>query len=166
MAISDRVVKAWNAFRSNEKVNDDYTYGGGGGGVSYTTASPSRPRLRYFNERSIVSAIYNRISIDVAGISFRHIKLDDFGRYLEDVPSSLNSCLTLEANLDQSPRAFRQDIAMTLFDKGVGALVPVDTAVNPTTNEVFDIYTLRVGEIIASYPKNVRVSVYNEEKGV
>ncbi len=164
MAIAERVVKAWNAFRSNEKVRDDYTFGGGNS-VSYTAASPSRPRLRYFNERSIVSAIYNRISIDVAGVSLRHIKLDSFGRYLEDIPSSLNSCLTLEANLDQSPRAFRQDIVMTLFDKGVSALVPVDTAVNPTTNEVFDIYTLRVGEIVAWYPKHVRVSVYNEEKG-
>lgn len=164
MAIADRVLKAWNAFRSNEIRRDDYSYGSGGG-VSYTVASPSRPKLGYYNERSIVSAIYTAISIDVAGISLRHIKLDEFGRYLEDVSSSLNSCLTLEANLDQSPRAFRQDIAMTLFDKGVAALVPVDTAVNPETNEVFDIYTLRVGEIVAWYPKHVRVSVYNEATG-
>ncbi len=165
MAIANRVAKAWNAFRSNETVRDDYTYGGGGG-ISYNVASPSRPRLRYFNERSIVSAIYNRISIDVAGVAYRHVKVDSVGRYLEDKKSSLNDCLTLEANLDQSPRAFRQDIAMTLFDKGVAALVPVDTAVNPKTNEVFDIYTIRVGEIIAWYPKHIRVSVYNEEKGL
>jgi len=165
LALSDRVVKAWNAFRSNENVRDDYTYGGGGA-VSYTNISPSRPRLRYYSERTIISAIYNRISIDVAGVSFKHIKLDAFGRYLKDIKSNLNSCLTLEANLDQSPRAFRQDIAMTLFDKGVVALVPVDTAVNPETNEVFDIYTLRVGEIVAWYPKHIRVSVYNEAKGI
>ncbi len=164
MAIAERIVKAWNAFRSNENVRDDYTYGGGGG-VSYTSSSPSRPIHRYYNERSIISAIYTRISIDVAGVSFRHIKLDEFGRYFEDIKSNLNSCLTLETNLDQSPRAFRQDIVMTLFDKGVAALVPVDTVVNPTTNEVFDIYTLRVGEIVAWYPKHVRVSVYNEAKG-
>lgn len=164
MAVVERVVKAWNAFRSNENVRDDYSYGGAGG-VSYTTSSPSRPRLRYFNERSIVSSIYNRISIDVAGVTYRHIKLDEFGRYLTDIKSALNSCLTLEANLDQSPRAFRQDIVMTLFDKGVAALVPVDTVVNPTTNEVFDIYTLRVGEIVAWFPKHVRVSVYNEATG-
>ncbi len=133
MAIADRVVKAWNAFRSNENVRDDYTYGGGGG-VSYTAISPSRPRLRYFNERSIVSAIYNRISIDVAGVSFRHIKLDDVGRYLKDIKSNLNSCLTLEANLDQSPRAFRQDIAMTLFgftvvSTGTSAATPLSKRV-------------------------------------
>lgn len=165
MAIIDRLAKAWNAFRANELVRDDYTYGGGGG-VAYTSSSPSRPRHRYFNERSIISAIYTRISIDVAAVAFRHVKVDVLGRYQEDVKSHLNTCLTLETNIDQSPRAFRQDIAMTLFDKGVAALVPVDTVVNPKTNELFDIYTLRVGEIVAWYPKHVRVSVYNEAKGV
>jgi hypothetical protein len=164
LAIAERVVKAWNAFRSNESVREDYTHGAGGG-VAYTTPSPSRPRLRYYNERSIISAIYTRISIDVAGVSFRHIKLDAFGRYLEDKKSNLNSCLTLEPNLDQSPRAFRQDVVMTLFDRGVAALVPVDTVVDPNTNDVFDIYTLRVGEIVAWHPKHVQVSVYNEAKG-
>lgn len=164
MAIADRVVKAWNAFRANERVREDVTYGGGSA-VSYTTTSPSRPRLRYYNERSIVSSIYNRISIDVADVAYRHIKLDEKGRYESDIQSNLNGCLTLEANLDQSPRAFRQDIVMTLFDKGVAALVPVDTTVNPNTNEIYDIFTLRVGEIVSWYPKHVRVSVYNEAKG-
>lgn len=162
MAIIDRVRKAWNAFvvmDSHEEVA--YT-----SSVSYATTSPSRPRFRSNNDRSIVTSIYNRISIDVADVAYRHIKLDEKGRYLEDVKSSLNDCLTLEANLDQSPRAFRQDIVMTLFDKGVAALVPVDTAVNPQTNETFDIYTLRVGEIVNWYPKHVRVSVYNEAKGI
>ncbi len=162
MAIIDRVRKAWNAFVVPESPADTtYT-----AGVSYATTSPSRPRFRYYNERSIVSSIYTRIGIDVADVAYRHIKVDDKGRFKEAVKSSLNDCLTLEANLDQSPRAFRQDIVMTLFDKGVAALVPVDTSVNPTTNEVFDIYTLRVGEIVNWYPKHVRVSVYNEEKGV
>lgn len=165
MAILDRMVKAWNAFRSSEETRDDYVYGGGGG-VSYTSSSPSRPRLHYYNERSIISAIYTRISIDVASVAIRHIRNDEVGRYKEDIKSHLNSCLTLQANIDQSPRAFRQDIVMTLFDKGVAAVVPVDTVVNPTTNEVFDIYSLRVGEIVAWYPKHVRVSVYNEAKGV
>ena len=165
MAILDRMAKAWNAFRSNEQVRDDYVYGGGSS-VSYTSSSPSRPRHRYYNERSIISAIYTRISIDVASVAFRHIRYDDVGRYKEDVPSHLNDCLTLEANIDQSPRAFRQDIVMTLFDKGVAAIVPVDTVVNPTTNELFDIYTLRVGEVVAWYPKHVKVNVYNEAKGL
>lgn len=167
MAIFNRV-KAWNAFVVTDTPNAfEYSSGGGAySGGSYSTVSPSRPKLRYYNEKSIVSAIYTRISIDVAGVPFRHIKLDEIGRYKEDILSSLNDCLTLEANIDQSPRAFRQDIAMTLFDKGVAALVPVDTAVNPKTNEVFDIYTLRVGEVMQWFPKHVRVSVYNEAKGI
>lgn len=167
MAIIDRVKKAWNAFVISDSLpSQEKDFTTGAAGVSYSVVSPSQPRRRYSNERSIISAIYARISIDVAGIVFRHVKLDDVGRYKEDVDSSLNDCLTLEANIDQAPRAFRQDIAMTLFDKGVAALVPVDTAVNPETNEVFDIYTLRVGDIVSWYPKHVRVSVYNEVKGM
>lgn len=163
MAILERIKKAWNAFTVNETpLSFDYQPGS----ISYSNISPSRPRLRYYNERSIISAIYTRISIDVAGIAFRHVKLDDSGRYKEDIHSKLNDCLTLEANIDQSPRAFRQDIVMTLFDKGVAALVPVDTTINPRTNEVFDIYTLRVGEIVNWHPEHVRISVYNEKKGL
>lgn len=162
MAIIDRVKKAWNAFVVTETPPDfDYT----AGAFTYGSVSPSRPRLRYYNDRSIISAIYTRMSIDIAGVSLRHISLDDDGRYKEQMASFLNDCLTLEANLDQGPRAFRQDIAMTLFDKGVVALVPVDTAVDPTTNERFDIYTLRVGEIVNWYPRHIKVSVYNEATG-
>lgn len=163
MAIIDRLRTAWNAFLSPE---DNVRAIEFSSGTSYGGVSPSRPRLRYYNERSIISAIYTRISIDVAGVSLRHIKLDEFGRYLEDRDTNLNSCLTLEANIDQSPRAFRQDIVMSLFDKGVAALVPVDSTVNPNTNEIFDIFSLRVGEIVNWYPRHVRVSVYNEAKGV
>jgi hypothetical protein len=123
-------------------------------------------RLHYFNERSIVAAIYNRIGIDVASIGLRHVRLDEFGRYASDVDSLLNRALNLEANLDQSPRAFRQDIAMTLFDEGVAAIVPIDTLKNTNNDDSFDVVTMRVGEIITWYPKHVKVRVYNEEKGV
>lgn len=163
MAIADRVRSAWNAF-TNTSVHVEENLNWSAPVVS-TTASPSRPTLRFFNDKSIVSAIYNRISIDVAGVHYKHIILDEQGRYKEDKDSHLNECFTLEPNIDQGPRAFRQDIVMTLFDKGVAALVPVDTAKNPNTNEIFDIYTLRVGEIVKWYPKHVRVSVYNEAKG-
>lgn len=162
MPILDRVRKAWNAFRNpNTVASQD---------LEYTTSSsygisPSRSRLQIYNERSIISAIYTKISVDVAGLVIKHIKVDKEGRYKEDLPSSLNDCLTLEPNLDQGPRAFRQDIAMTLFDKGVAVLVPVDTSRNPQTNELFDIYTLRVGEVITWYPKHVKLSVYNENHG-
>lgn len=163
MAIIERVKKAWNAFVVTEPdYQQDYSFSSG---VSYSTISPSRQPHRYYNEKSIISAIYTRISIDVASITYRHVQLDENGRFKELIKSSLNDCLTLEPNLDQGPRAFRQDIVMTLFDKGVAALVPVDTTINPQTNELFDIFTLRVGEIVAWYPKHVRVSVYNEETG-
>lgn len=162
MAIIERMKKAWNAFVVTETPPDfDYT----AGAFTYGSVSPSRPRLRYYNDRSIISAIYTRMSIDIAGVSLRHISLDDNGRYKDQVASFLNDCLTLEPNLDQGPRAFRQDIAMTLFDKGVVALVPTDTAVDPRTNEQFDIYTLRVGEVVNWYPRHVKVSVYNEATG-
>lgn len=163
MAIADRVRSAWNAFTNTSihvEQNLDWS-----APVVTSDVSPSRPRLRFFNDKSIVSAIYNRISIDVAGVHYKHVLLDNNGRYLEDKDSRLNDCFTLEPNIDQGPRAFRQDIVMTLFDKGVAALVPVDTAKNPNTNEIFDIYTMRVGEIVKWYPRHVKVNVYNDVKG-
>lgn len=161
MPILDRVKRAFNAFRSQDENPLRYDYSLG----PSNSTRPDRPRLRFFNERSIITSIYTRISIDVAGIALRHIKLDAEGRYAEDVKSELNLCLNLEPNLDQGPRAFRQDVCMTLFDKGVAALVPVDTVSDPANISVFDIYTLRVGEIVEWYPKHVRLSVYNEAKG-
>lgn len=161
MPILDGLRRAWNAFRNTENPMElEYT-----GETSFVPSSPSRSKFVYFNDKSIVSSIYTRIGIDVSGIPYRHIKLDVYGRYLEDVHSNLNTCLTLEPNIDQAPRAFRQDIAMTLFDKGVAVLVPVDTTLDPNTNEVVDIYTLRVGQVVTWYPKHVKVSVYNEDTG-
>lgn len=167
MAMFDRLKKAWNAFRTPpnptlQNYGESTTYLGG----TYNgNISPSRSRMQVYNERSIVSAVYTRLSIDVAGVLVKHVKLDSQGRYLKDMPSSLNDCLTLETNLDQAPRAFRQDIAMTLFDRGVAAIVPVDVSQNPDTSEIFDIYTMRVGEIVTWYPRHVRLNVYNENSG-
>jgi putative sterol carrier protein len=126
---------------------------------------PDRRRFTIPNERSIISSIYTRLTIDVASVGIRHVRLDDSDRYLEDVDSGLNNCLTLEANMDQAAQAFRQDIVMTLFDKGVAAIVPVDTTINPSQSGAFDIQTLRVGEIVAWMPQHVRVSLYNEQIG-
>ena len=163
MPIFDRVKKAWNAFLNPIPEVDDYAYSTS---VNYgSAASPSRPQRNIYNERSIVSAIYTRIGVDVAGVTLKHVRIDDSGRYLEDIPSFLNECLVWEPNIDQSPRPFRQDIAMTLFDKGVAVLVPVDTTRNPQTNEIFDVLSLRVGDVVTWYPKHVRVSVYNEKHG-
>lgn len=162
MPIIDRVRKAWNAFRTNDNTAEfEYSTAAN----AYYGQSPSRPMRQIYSERSIVSSIYTRIAVDVSGPIIKHILTDKEGRYKKDMESALNECLTIEPNLDQSPRAFRQDIAMTLFDKGCAALVPVDTSTNPKTNEVFDIYTLRVGEIVTWYPRHVKLSVYNENKG-
>lgn len=163
MSILSRVVNAWNAFTTQTNpLKIEYS----SGSPSFGAAPPSRPRRRYSNEKTILSSIYTRISVDVAGVALRHVKLDEIGRYKEDVKSNLNNCLTLEPNMDQGPRSFRQDVVLTLFDRGVAAIVPVDTTVDPSSNDVIDIYTLRVGEIVQWMPKHVRVRLYNEAKGI
>jgi Phage portal protein len=160
LQILDRVVRAWNAFRGNVE-NQEFEYTTS----SFYGASPSRTRLQIYNERSIISSLYTKLSVDVSDCVIKHVQLDDEGRYLKDMDSPLNSCYTLEPNIDQGPRAFRQDIALTMFDRGVAAVVAVDSSVNPNLTEIFDIYTLRVGEVIAWYPKHVKVNLYNEDKG-
>src|SRR6185503_7448201 len=152
---------AWNAFRD---VNATTRVMAWDGGAAYGSR-PDRIRLRFSNERSIIASIFTRLSIDVASIDVRHVRLDENKRYLEDIESGLNNCLTVEANLDQAARQFRQDIALTLFSKGVAAIVPVDTTVDPSTSGGFDIKTLRVGEVIGWLPHHVRLRLYREDKG-
>lgn len=159
-SIGSRIRHAWNAF-----TNRDDEIGFKSHGVTMYGSRPDRSRLTFSNERSLISSIYTRLSIDIASINIRHIRLDGNNRYVEDVNSGLNNCLTLEANIDQAARAFRQDITMTLFDRGVVAVVPVDTSVDPAIGG-FDIKTMRVGEIVAWHPKHVRVNLYNDEKGI
>lgn len=161
MAVLDRLRGAWNAFRSNDQEFVGYNLDVG----PSSSIRQDRPRLRYYNERSIVTSIYTRMSVDIAGIGYQHIRVDDQGRYSNKMPTALNAALTLQPNIDQGPRAFRQDIASTLFDSGCAAIVPVDTDYNPEVKDVFDIYTLRVGEIVEWYPRHVRVSLYNEARG-
>lgn len=158
---ASRIKHAWNAFLNLDLEEQFRSYGSG----SSYGVRPDRVRLNVSNERSIISSIYTRLSIDTAAVDIRHVRLDDDKRYLDDIDSGLNNCLTLEANLDQAARAFRQDIALTLFDRGVAAIVPVDTTINPSVSGSFDIKTLRVGEIVAWYPKHVRVNLYNEATG-
>lgn len=150
---------AWNAFKNQDTKVTSYSEG-----VSFGVR-PDRSRLRWSNERSIISSIFTRMSIDVAAIQLKHVRLDKDDRYEEDVDSGLNNCLTVEANLDQAARQLRQDIALTLFDRGVAAVVPVDTTLNPAESGSFDIKTLRVGEITGWMPKHVRMLLYREETG-
>lgn len=154
-----RLKHAWNAFTNpEEKTQWDL-------GSSYTTR-PDRVRSYISNERSIVTSIYNRISVDSASIAIRHVRLDDNSRFVEEIDSGLNNCFTLEANIDQAARAFRQDIVMTLLEKGVAAVIPVDTTFNPNNTGSYDIKTLRVGDIVQWYPKHIRVSLYNDRTGL
>lgn len=168
MAIGTRIKKVWNTFwaQDQERARPDYTP---------TPTSPSvyqaeildRPRLgaSVMGDRTIVTSILTRMAVDAASIDIRHVRLDDQGRFEEEMDSHLNKTLTLAPNLDQAPRAFRQDIAMTMFSSGVAAIVPVETDVDPTKELRFDIHQLRVGEIVDWHAEHVRVSVYNQRKG-
>lgn len=161
MGVLARLKHSWNAFTDQ---NEQYRHRSFDLGVSYG-GRPDRVRFTMSNERSIISSIYTRLSIDVAAVDIRHVRLDDNDRYQEDITSGLNNCLSHEANLDQAARAFRQDIAMTVFDRGVAAIVPVDTSLNPEMSGSFDIMTLRVGEVVQWMPRHVRVNLYNEVTG-
>jgi hypothetical protein len=158
---TERVKHAWNAFVNQDPAHRVESYSG----AMNFGGRPDRIRFSIPNERSIISSIYTRLSIDVAGVDIRHVRLDDADRYKEDIDSSLNRCLTLEANIDQAGRAFRQHIAATLIEEGVAAIVPVDTTVNPSRSGSYEIKTMRVGSIVAWMPKHVKVSLYNEEVG-
>ena len=153
-----RIKKAWNAFMNRGNTVNEYSYG------SYYR--PDRIRLTRGNERSIITAIINKIALDIASLDIMHCRLDDNDRFKEVIKGNLNNCLTLEANLDQSYRAFFQDIVMTMFDEGCVAVVPVDTTTNPDESDSFEILTMRAGRITNWFPYHVRVSLYNERKGM
>lgn len=126
---------------------------------------PDRPRFSRGNEKSIVTSVYNRIALDVSAMDIKHCRMDVDGRYLEDIKSDLNNCLTLEANIDQTGRAFMQDVVMSMFDEGCVAIIPIDTDTNPDQNGSYSIYTMRTGKIVEWFPAHVKVSVYNERRG-
>jgi hypothetical protein len=158
---TDSLAHAWNAFRRPEPTRIEYVDRG-----SSMSSRPDRQRQYVTNERSIVSSIYTRLSIDVASIPWKHVKLDENGRFIQEMKSDLNKCLTFKANIDQSARAFKQDAAMTLFDRGVIAIVPIDTDEDPTIAGSFDIQSMRIGTIIDWMPEHVTVNVYNEKLGI
>ena len=160
---TDRIAHAWNAFFFQDKHPQELTPQDLGPSASYR---PDRPRFRYQNQKTIISAIYTRIAIDFAAIPIRHVRLDDNKQYQQDIESGLNNCLTVEANIDQGARMFRQDLAQSLFDDGVIALLPVDTTLNPLTTGGYDITTMRVARIVQWYPRHVRLRAYNDVKGV
>lgn len=164
MALTTQIKKAWNAFVSDEQ-SSSHAYASHNMGPMATYA-PHRTRAFVYNDKTIVTSIYTRIAVDVSGIAIRHIELDEQLRFKGDMDSNLNRCFTLEPNLDQGPRQFRQDIVNTMFDSGVAAIVPIDTTVSPLINGRFDVHSLRVGKVVEWYPRHVKVNVYNEKKGV
>lgn len=162
MAFIERVQRGWNAFINNKDPTGNIFSDTGPG---YSTR-PDRIRLTRGNERSIVTSVFNRIALDVAAVSIQHVRLDQNGRYLEEIDSGLNNCLTLEANIDQTNRSFLQDIALSVMDEGCIAIVPIDTSIDPSKTSGFDILTMRVGKIIEWYPKKVKVRVYDDNAGI
>lgn len=162
MSVSSRIKRAWNVFKNEEANRSGNVYIGGG---AFGGRSPNKLWYSFSSERSIIAAIYNRIAIDAAGIPIRHVQLDDQHRYSSEVDSGLNRCLTFKPNIDQKPRSFRQDIVLTLFDKGVAAIVAVDKEIEPIGGKSFDVKTLRVGEVTGWYAEHVRVNLYNQTTG-
>ena len=156
--LGSRFKNAFNAFFSRDPT-PVYNYG-----PSYSYR-PDRPRLSRGNERSIITAVYNKIALDVASVDFHHCKVDDSGRYVEDMKSGLNECLTLQANIDQTYQSFIQDVVLSMFDEGVVAVVPVETTLNPNVSDGYDVLSMRTAKIIQWYPKHIKVNLYNERTG-
>ena len=160
MGFMDRIQRGWNAFRNRDPTIE---YSDTGLGYAYR---PDRVRFTRGNERSIVTSVYNRIALDVAAINIQHVQLDDNNRFTSVVESGLNSCLNLEANIDQTGRAFVQDIVMSMFDEGCVAVVPVDTTQDPEITDSYDILSMRTGKILEWKPRHVKVRVYNDRTGM
>lgn len=157
--LGSRLRHAWNAFRNRDPTIDNSDLG-----VSYFYR-PDRIRLTRGNERSIVTSIFNRIALDASSVNIKHCKLDENERFISVVNSGLNSCLNLEANIDQTGRAFIQDVVMSMLDEGCVAIVPTDTSFDPNITNSYDILSMRTGKIIEWYPEHVKVRVYNEHTG-
>lgn len=157
MGIFDVLRHSWDVFRNREPTY--YNIG------SSSTYRPDRIRTFIRNEQSIVTSIYTRIALDVASINIRHCRVDENGRFKEYISSGLDNCLNLEANIDQTGRAFKQDIVESMFDEGVVAIVPVDTTMDPTKTGSYDIQTMRTGKILEWYPEHVKVQLYNQKTG-
>lgn len=157
--LGERFKRGWNAFMGRDPT-PTHEYGG------YASIYPqSRRRLSTTNIRTILNSVYNQIAVDVSSVDINHVRLNENNQYLETIDDSLNQCLTVSANLDQTGRALIRDAAITLFDKGVAAIVPVDTDKNPKFTDSYEIRSMRVGEISEWRPKHVLVSLYNEETG-
>ena len=162
LTLTSRLKNAWNAFTNNRDPTHIPQYRDMGMGYVYR---PDRIRFSRGNEKTIVTSVYNKIAIDVSAITLKHCRVDKNGRYIEDIKSGLNDCLSIEANIDQTGRSFIQDVVMSMFDEGAVAIVPVDTSIDPIKSSSYDILTMRTGKILEWYPAHVKVQVYNDRTG-
>lgn len=157
---TDRLAHAWSALTTRAPTElPRYDMG-----MSYSYR-PDRRRLTRGNDRSIITSIYNRIAMDVAAVDIKHVRLDENDRFLDEIDSGLNNVLNLDANLDQTGRAFIQDVVMSMFDEGVVALMPTETTITPNETGSFDIISMRTAKIVTWFPKHVKLRFYNEETG-
>lgn len=167
MGVADRLKHAYNAFLNRTPVNTVSPYSGAYDttvGVGHST-NPIRMRFGFAGERSIIASIYTRLAVDAASIDIRHVKLDEQDRYVEDIKSGMHHCLNTEANIDQSGRAFMQDLYMTLFESGHIAILPVDMSNSPANGGLYDILSWRIGHVVQWYPRHVMVEAYNDKTG-
>lgn len=161
MKLGTRLKHAWNAFTGKDQI--DLWTKPDVGPASFTR--PDRTRYRFGNERSILASIFTRIAIDCSAVDIQHVRLDEEDRYLERIDSGLNYCLSTEANIDQTARAFKQDLVMSILDEGVAAAVPVDTTYDPRITGSYDIQTMRTAKVVEWFPRHVKLSLYNDRTG-
>ena len=159
LSFSSRLRHAWDVFRNREPT---YDFQDTGPSSSYR---PDRTRLSGGNERSIITSIFNRIALDVSSINIKHCRIDENGRFKESINSGIDSCLNLEANIDQTGRAFIQDVVMSMLDEGCVAIVPIETTFDPILTGSYDITSMRTGKILEWYPQHIKVRIYNERTG-
>ena len=160
LTFGSRLKHAWNVFMDRDPTEYFKNIGAG------YTYRPDRPRMTRGNEQSIVTSVYNRIALDAASVNIQHVRLDENGRFLSVIDSELNSCLTVEANIDQTGRAFIQDVVLSMLDEGCVAIVPVDTDTDPDVSGSYKIESLRTGKILEWYPRHVKIRAYNDKTGL
>lgn len=165
MGLTDRFKNSWNAFFNKDPTEGALFYGQNSYQTNVSSSRPDRIRLNIGGEKTIITSIYNRIAIDVASVTIEHVRTDENQGYVETIHSGLNNVLNLEANMDQTSRAFVQDLVLSMLDEGCVAAVPIDTTTNPIRNNSYDILTMRVGKIVEWRPDAIKINVYNERTG-
>lgn len=165
MGIVDRFKNVWNAFSNKDPTDGSFFYAQNGWSGSVTTSRPDRVRISFGTDKTIINSIYNKIAMDAADMTIEHVRTDENQGYVETIHSGLNNVLNLEANIDQTAFAFKQDLFLSMLDEGCIAAVPVDTTSSPKLSNSYDILTMRIGKIEEWAPTKVKVHLYNDQTG-